>query len=138
MLACALFGLAFAFKLQAVFLLPVLVVVIIVNRHRLRALLAVPAAFFAALLPALIAGRGLLSQLAIYPAQITNSSGAVTGGGGRRPGGGGGGFPGGGGGGGGGRFSLTDRLQLHLQRPDPVRLAGRDRPRPSGSTPGWD
>ena len=115
-LACACFGLAFAFKLQAVFFLPALVAIMIINRHRIRALVAIPTAFLAALVPALIAGRGLLSQLAVYPAQITNSSGAVgTGGagggavrgggvrggmrGGGFPGGGGGGMPGGGGGG---------------------------------------
>lgn len=74
-LACALFGLAFAFKLQAIFLLPVLVAVLLVNRLRVRALVAVPLAFFAALLPAWVAGRGLLSQLAVYPAQITGGSG---------------------------------------------------------------
>ena len=82
--ACACFGLAFAVKLQAVFFLPVLgpvlVVVLILLRLRLRTLLAVPTAFLAALLPALLAGRGLLSQLAIYPAQVTGSSS------GRRPG----------------------------------------------------
>lgn len=107
-LACACFGLAFAFKLQAVFFLPVLVAILIILRHRIRALIAVPIAFLAALLPALIAGRSLASQLAIYPAQISNSSGAVggaVGGGAMRAGGRGGmrggGMPGGGGGGGG-------------------------------------
>ncbi len=78
--ASAAFGLAFAFKLQAVFFLPVLVVVLIVLRLRLRTLLAVPAAFLAALLPALLAGRSLLSQLAIYPAQVSGSSGSRPGG----------------------------------------------------------
>ncbi len=92
--ACALFGLAFAFKLQAIFLLPVLVAVLIVNRMRVRALVMVPLAFLAALVPAWIAGRGLLSQLAVYPAQITGSSGGgalgdpARSGAGRRPEGG--------------------------------------------------
>ncbi len=95
--AAAMFGLAFAFKLQAIFFLPVLVAVVIINRHRVRTLLAVPATFLAALLPALVAGRSLLSQLAVYPAQITNSSGAVGGAGALR-GAGGGGLRGGGGG----------------------------------------
>ena len=39
-LAAAFFGVAFTFKLQAIFFLPVLVMVLIVNRHRLRSLLA--------------------------------------------------------------------------------------------------
>ncbi len=73
--ACAWFGLAFAFKLQTIFLLPVLVGVLLVNRLRLLSLVAAPAAFLACLVPALIAGRSLLSQLAVYPAQITDPSG---------------------------------------------------------------
>ncbi|HEY5822328.1 MAG TPA: glycosyltransferase 87 family protein [Propionibacteriaceae bacterium] len=134
-LACAMFGLAFAFKLQAVFFLPALVAILIINRHRIAALLAVPAAFLAALLPALIAGRGLLSQLSVYPAQITNSSGAVggtvgggaaragggggmPGGGGGMRGGGGGGMPGGGNGGGGG-FSSTGGHSFTYNAPTP-------------------
>ncbi|WP_375423662.1 glycosyltransferase 87 family protein [uncultured Friedmanniella sp.] len=95
-LACVLFGLAFAFKLQAVFFLPVLVVVLLLNRQRLLALVAVPAAFFAALVPALVAGRSLASQLAVYPAQVSDTGGAA-GAGARAVGGAGrGGFGGGG------------------------------------------
>ena len=113
-LACVLFGLAFAFKLQAVFLLPALLVLLVVNRHRLRNLALIPVTFLAALVPAWLAGRSLLGQLAIYPAQVTDSSGAVGGAatrgtrGGGGPGGGfdraagGGGFGGGAGGGAGG------------------------------------
>lgn len=96
-LACLMFGLAFAFKLQAVFFLPVLVVVLLLNRQKLVSLLAVPAAFFAALVPALVAGRSLASQLAIYPAQVTDTGAAA--GGGTRPASGGGGRGGFGGGG---------------------------------------
>ena len=103
--ACALFGLAFAFKLQAVFFAPVLLVLVLVDRQRLRGLLLVPAAFLAALVPAWVAGRGLLSQLLVYPAQIANPSGAGAGGRGARPAGGfGGAGVGGGGGRGGGEF----------------------------------
>ena len=80
--------------------LPALVVLVLVNRQRLRALVLVPVTFVAALVPAWLAGRSLLSQLAVYPAQITNPSGAGSGGGGgTRPGGGGGGFGGPAGGG---------------------------------------
>lgn len=68
--ASLFFGVAFAFKLQAIFFLPVLVGVLILNRLRLRTLLAAPLAFLAMLLPALVAGRSLLSQLSVYPAQI--------------------------------------------------------------------
>jgi len=113
-LACALFGLAFAFKLQAVFFLPALVVLVVVNRQRLRGLVLAPLTFLAALVPAWLAGRSLASQLSVYPAQVSNPSGAGgtvgggaraagggLGGGGRAGGGFGGGTPGGGGGGGG-------------------------------------
>ena len=114
-LACVLFGLAFAFKLQALFFLPALVVLVLVNRHRLRGLVLVPATFVAALVPAWLAGRSWASQLAVYPAQITDPSGAVGGGGAMRAargGAGGGGFGGGGrgggfGGGGGGGTTTT-------------------------------
>lgn len=105
-LACVLFGLAFAFKLQALFFLPALVVLVLVNRHRLRGLVLVPVTFLAALVPAWVAGRSLASQLSVYPSQVANPSGAGAGagagGGTTRAGGGfGGGGPGGGGFGGG-------------------------------------
>jgi len=73
--ASAWFGLAFAFKLQAIFVLPVLVGVLLVNRLGLLSLIAAPGTFLFCLLPALIAGRSLMSQLAVYPAQISDSSG---------------------------------------------------------------
>ena len=60
--ASAWFGLGFGFKLQAIFLLPLLIAVVIVNRHKWWSLLAAPAAFFASLVPALIAGRSLASH----------------------------------------------------------------------------
>ena len=41
--ACVFFGLALSFKLQAIFFLPALLIVLVVNRQRLLALLAVPA-----------------------------------------------------------------------------------------------
>ena len=129
-LVAAFFGLGLAFKLQAIFLLPALVVVLIINRQRLVALIAAPGAFLATLVPALLAGRGLLSQLSVYPAQIAGSSGAVGVGGG--PGGrgrfgglGGGGFnpnglpgrlPGRGAGDG---FSLTDGYSFTYNAPTP-------------------
>ena len=97
-LACAAFGLAFAFKLQAVFFLPALLVLLVVDRRRLRGLVLVPVTFLAALLPAWFAGRSFASQLSVYPSQVTNSSRAVGGGGAGRPAGGSGGGGSGGGG----------------------------------------
>jgi Gpi18-like mannosyltransferase len=77
--AAALLGVAFGFKLQALFLLPVLVAVFLLNRHRLRALIALPAAFAATLVPAWLAGRSWASQLAVYPAQVVGSGGIGSG-----------------------------------------------------------
>lgn len=77
------FGLAFAFKLQAVFFLPVLVIAIVVNRHRLAALLVSPAVFALCLVPAALAGRDWSSLLAVYPNQIS-TGGTAAGGTGRR------------------------------------------------------
>ncbi len=78
--AAIFFGVALSFKLQAVFFLPVLVIVLVVNRQRLHALLAVPATFVLMLVPAVLAGRDWSSLLMIYPNQI--STGGTGGGGG--------------------------------------------------------
>lgn len=78
--ACVFIGLALSFKLQAIFLLPALLIVLVVNRQRLVALLAVPATFLALLLPAALAGRNWRSLLAVYPDQVTGG-GAGNGGG---------------------------------------------------------
>jgi hypothetical protein len=144
--ASAIFGLAFAFKLQAIFFLPVLVAVLIINRQRIRSLLAAPAAFGLALVPAMLAGRGLLSQLSVYPAQIGSGSGApasgpgMAGGGAGRvgpgPGPGGGFGPGGGGlggtpGGGRGGFSLTDGYSYTFNAPTPYAWL------PANASPLW-
>jgi Gpi18-like mannosyltransferase len=92
--ACVLIGLALSFKLQAIFFLPALLIVLVVNRQRLLALLAVPATFLAMLLPAAVAGRGWRSLLMVYPDQVTGGGGGGTGFG-RGGGGFGGGFGGG-------------------------------------------
>ena len=130
-LATALWGLDFAFKLQAVFFLPVLVLLLIINKQRLISLVAAPVTFFLALVPALAAGRSLISQLMVYPAQISDGSGTADAGpragggaGGGFPRGGGGGFPGGGngggfGGGGGGGFDPTSGYSYTYNAPTP-------------------
>lgn len=84
--ACVFFGLGFAFKLQAVFFLPVLVIAIVANRHRIASLLVSPAVFALSLVPAALAGRDWSSLLAVYPNQI--SSGGTGFGAGRVGGGG--------------------------------------------------
>ena len=95
--ACVFFGLALSFKLQAAFFLPALLIMMVVNRRRLLALLAIPATFIVTLLPAALAGRSWRSLLMVYPNQVT--TGGNAGGFGRAGGGfgaGGGGFGAGG------------------------------------------
>lgn len=93
--ACVFFALGLSFKLQAIFFLPVLLIVMVVNRQRWAALLAVPAVFALMLVPAALAGRDISSLLSIYPTQV---SGGGTGQAGMGGFGGGAGAVGGGGG----------------------------------------
>lgn len=109
--AAAFFAAALAFKLQAVFFAPVALIVLLVQRERVRrvlgALLLVPLVYLAALVPALLAGASWADLLAVYPNQIAGGgvSGAGGGGGNRTGGGFGGGRSGGAGGGGFGGLS---------------------------------
>jgi Gpi18-like mannosyltransferase len=68
-LSMLLFGVAMALKAQAVFLLPVVVVLFLKRRIPWRYALLVPAVMLVSLVPALIAGRPLVDLLLIYPAQ---------------------------------------------------------------------
>lgn len=63
---CIFFGVAFAFKLQAVFFAPLLLLLWIKNRLWLRHLLMIPAVYLLSILPAWIAGRNLWDLLTIY------------------------------------------------------------------------
>jgi Gpi18-like mannosyltransferase len=80
--AAVLIGLAIGFKLQAVFLLPVLAMVWVTQpirwRRSLLALALVPVTFLTTLVPALLAGASPAALAGIYPAQISGSGdGAV-------------------------------------------------------------
>lgn len=70
-----LLGLAFSFKLQAIFLLPLWLPLWLRGRVRFRHLFAFPAAFAAAMLPALLAGKPLQDILGVYIGQTTDSVG---------------------------------------------------------------
>lgn len=59
-------GIAFSFKLQTVFLLPVLVILFLKKRWRLTSLLWVPFVYGVTILPSFLAGRGLKDLLTIY------------------------------------------------------------------------
>lgn len=67
--AWLMFSLAFSFKLQAMFVLPWMLVALIAQRHRIRALLLAVALFFVIWIPAIIAGRSIGSLARIYLAQ---------------------------------------------------------------------
>ena len=67
-------GASFAFKLQAVFVMPVFLLFWLTRRVKLRHTLAFPATCVVMVLPAVIAGRGLLDALTI-PFQQTGSIG---------------------------------------------------------------
>jgi len=75
--ACIFFGLALSFKLQAIFFLPVLLILLLKRKLAIRYFLLVPLVFLLMLLPAFIAGRGAWSLLTIYATQI--STGGVGG-----------------------------------------------------------
>jgi Gpi18-like mannosyltransferase len=63
---CALCGAALAIKPQAMFIFPLLLLLVLAGRIRWRTLLAAPAAFLVLDLPALILGRSPLDLLTIY------------------------------------------------------------------------
>lgn len=61
-----LYGCAFAFKLQSVFLLPFLVYLVLVKRLKLRFFLYIPLVYLLFALPSAICGRDFLQILIIY------------------------------------------------------------------------
>ncbi|MFW0785708.1 hypothetical protein AAFP35_14430 [Gordonia sp. CPCC 206044] len=64
--ACVLFGLAISFKLQAVFVLPVLVWLLVCRRLPWYALLAIPAVYLLLDIPAVLAGASWSTALSVY------------------------------------------------------------------------
>ena len=69
--ACAAFGLALSFKLQAGFLAPLFLWLLARKAIRLRSLFLIPAVWLGLLLPAWLIGRPLGELLLIYPSQGT-------------------------------------------------------------------
>lgn len=67
--ACVMFGLAFAFKQQALFLAPLLLTLLIWRRLKLWQLLLIPATYVVMMVPAAIAGRPWGELLTIYVRQ---------------------------------------------------------------------
>lgn len=71
----ALLGLAFAFKLQAIFILPLWLALWLGGRVKFKHLFAFPAAFGLSMVPALLAGKPLRDILGVYIGQTTDSVG---------------------------------------------------------------
>lgn len=69
-LACVFFGVALAFKVQAVFLLPVLLVLVLLRKMPWAALLVVPGVVLLLDGPALLAGADPAHLLSIYTQQV--------------------------------------------------------------------
>ena len=69
--AFILYGLSFACKLQAIFLLPFFVYMCVKDERSFLNFLWIPAAVYFVSLPALLAGRNLLSPIMIYAAQTS-------------------------------------------------------------------
>lgn len=70
----AFFAIALSFKLQSVFLLPMLLVLLMAKRIRLRDAWAFFATFLALLLPAMLAGKSFLNCVTIYWRQANTYS----------------------------------------------------------------
>ena len=62
----AAFGVSFAFKLQAVFLLPVVLLLLFAKKVKIWHLPAFPLAYLVAVSPAMLGGRGIWNTLLIY------------------------------------------------------------------------
>ena len=63
------FSVALAFKLQAIFLFPLFVVLLLKRRLPLYSFLIIPATYMVSILPAWLAGRPLMDLLMTYPTQ---------------------------------------------------------------------
>lgn len=63
------FSVALAFKLQAVFLFPLFIVILLKRRVPIYSFLIIPVMYIASVLPAWLAGRSLTELLMTYPAQ---------------------------------------------------------------------
>lgn len=75
--SAALLGLAFSFKLQTVFILPLWAALWLAGRVRLRTLLLFPAAYAATCVPALLLGKPLADILGVYVGQTQEGAGSL-------------------------------------------------------------
>lgn len=73
-LACAFFGLALSFKLQAIFLFPLLLLLVLRKQIPWRALLLIPGTYLAMDVPALLLGASPKALLNVYLSQVGSYS----------------------------------------------------------------
>ncbi|MBQ8869045.1 MAG: hypothetical protein IJ027_04935 [Oscillospiraceae bacterium] len=66
------FALAFSFKMQAIFVLPVIIFLVLKHKISLKHLVWFPVTFFASLLPSLLCGRSLYDTFSIYIDQTSS------------------------------------------------------------------
>lgn len=64
--ACIFFGIAFAFKLQTVFLAPLLVLLVVIGKIKLRNLLSTFLTYFVLFLPSILMGEGISVLWDVY------------------------------------------------------------------------
>lgn len=68
-----MFSLAFAFKLQAIFIIPILIICFILGKIDWYKLLIVPIVYIACMFPAIVCGRGLYESLFVYVDQASQT-----------------------------------------------------------------
>ena len=66
------FGLAFSFKMQSIFIFPIIIFLVLKNKIKLSQLIYFPVTFIATLIPAILCGRSIYDTFSIYINQ-TNS-----------------------------------------------------------------
>ncbi len=76
--ACVFFGVAFAFKLQAIFLFPLLFVLWMAEEIRLRYFFLLPLVYVVVLLPAYLLGRNFVDMLTLYLTQAGYPSSSLS------------------------------------------------------------
>lgn len=72
-----MFSLAFAFKLQAIFIIPFLLICFILQKIKWYKLLIVPIIYILCMMPAIFLGRGLIDSLFVYVRQASQSQYAM-------------------------------------------------------------
>ena len=75
--SCIAFGIAFSIKLQTIYLAPFLLVLLLKKVVSWKHMLAIPAVYLVAIIPAWIAGRPLVELLTIYAGQVEGYTGLV-------------------------------------------------------------